>query len=161
MLDPEATPSILDPACGSGGFLLAAMNLLLEKIGSETGTTYSPDRADWLKQRVKRDVFWGADANQRIASTAKMNMIIAGDGFANIRHGDSLTDEVDFLWVMQRPAGLADYVITNPPFGMSEADTLSAKDLDIFPIRITKTQAALPPEDGPHHKAKRAHLYCD
>ena len=141
LLDPDTHPMILDPACGSGGFLLAAMNALLDKVESETGTTYSAERADWLKQRIKRDVFWGADANQRIASTAKMNMIIAGDGFANIRRGDSLTEEVDFLKVRQRPVGLADYVLTNPPFGMSEADTLTAEDLAIFPIQITKTQA--------------------
>ena len=107
LLDPEAHPMVLDPACGSGGFLLAAMNILLEKVESETGTTYSAQRADWLKQRIKREVFWGADANQRIASTAKMNMIIAGDGFANIRHGDSLTEDVDFLKVRQRSVNLA------------------------------------------------------
>ena len=141
LLDPDTHPMIIDPACGSGGFLLAAMNTLLDKVDSETGTTYSADRADWLKQRIKRDVFWGADANQRIASTAKMNMIIAGDGFANIRHGDSLTEEVDFLNVRNRSVTLADFVLTNPPFGMSETDTLLPEDLAIFPNPTPKTQA--------------------
>ena len=140
LLDPEACPTIVDPTCGSGGFLLAAMNALLEKVESETGTTYSIDRAELLKGRIKRDVFWGADANQRIASTAKMNMIIAGDGFANIRHGDSLTEDIDFLKMRQRTAGLADYVLTNPPFGMSEAETLTPEDFALFPHHITKTQ---------------------
>ena len=133
LLDPESKPVVVDPACGSGGFLLAAMNLLLEKVTAETGSTYSKERSDWLKRRVKREVFWGADANQRIASTAKMNMIIAGDGFANIRHGDSLTEEVDFLKVQDRSIEPADYVLTNPPFGMSEADTLTEADLALFP----------------------------
>ena len=114
---------------------------LLDKVESETGTTYSAERANWLKQRIKRDVFWGADANQRIASTPKMNMIITGDGFANIRHGDSLSEVVDFLKVKNRTAGLADYVLTNAPFGMSEADTLSSEDLAIYPSHSTKAQA--------------------
>ena len=140
LLDPEAQPTVVDPTCGSGGFLLAAMNTLLEKVDSETGTTYTTERAQWLKERIKRDVFWGADANQRIASTAKMNMIIAGDGFANIRHGDSLTEDIDFLKTHQRTMGLADYVLTNPPFGMSEAETLTPEDFALFPNYITKTQ---------------------
>lgn len=141
LLDPMACPTVIDPACGSGGFLLASMNLLLGKVDAETGKTYSQDRADLLKKRIKREVFWGADANQRIASTAKMNMIIAGDGFANIRRGDSLTEEVDFLKVKDRTLPLADYLVTNPPFGMSEADTLTQADLGLFGIRLTKTQA--------------------
>ena len=141
LLDPEVHPTIVDPACGSGGFLLAAMNTLLDKVESERGSTYSAERSELLKRRIKKDVFWGADANQRIASTAKMNMIIAGDGFANIRHGDSLTEALEFLKVKDRSVGLADFVLTNPPFGMSEADTLSAADLAVFPSRATKAQA--------------------
>jgi len=141
LLDSSARPVIIDPACGSGGFLLAGMNQLLQKVTSEIGGTYSRNRGDRLKERIKKEVFWGADANQRIASTAKMNMIIAGDGFANIKHGDSLTEEVDFLRVEDRTLPLADYIITNPPFGMSESDTLTDADLAHFSIRLTKTQA--------------------
>ena len=125
--------------------MLASMNLLLRKVEEERGTTYANDRADWLAKRIKRDVFWGVDANHRIASAAKMNMIIAGDGFANIRHGDSLTENVDFLVdflrVSHRTLPLADFVLTNPPFGMSEADTLMDADLALFSIQMTKTQA--------------------
>lgn len=141
LLDPKAHPMVVDPSCGSGGFLLAAMNQLLSKVNAERGRTYTKDRADILVKRIKKEVFWGADANQRIASTAKMNMIIAGDGFANIRNGDSLKDEVDFLRVDHRTLPLADYVVTNPPFGMSEADTLTGADLGRFGIQLTKTQA--------------------
>ena len=141
LLDPASHPIVIDPACGSGGFLLAGMGQLLNKVVCETGQTYSLDRAGWLKERIRQDVFWGADANQRIASTAKMNMIIAGDGFANIQHADSLTEEVDFLRLRNRTSPLADYVVTNPPFGMSESDTLADADLDLFSVRLTKTQA--------------------
>ena len=67
--------------------------------------------------------FGGRDANQRIASAAKMNMIIAGDGFVNIKHGDSLTEQIDFLGIDSVNTPQAEFVVTNPPFGMSEADS--------------------------------------
>jgi len=141
LLDPNKCDTIVDPGCGSGGFLLVAMNTLLQKVALETGHMYSKEKAEWLKDRIRKDVLWGADANQRIASTAKMNMIIAGDGFANIRHGDSLSEEVEFLRIKNRIVPLADFVVTNPPFGMSEADTLTNADLELFSVRLTKTQA--------------------
>jgi type I restriction enzyme M protein len=141
LLDPNSRPMMVDPSCGSGGFLLAAMNQLLNKVSAETGRSYTKERAEKLRERIKKEVFWGADANRRIASTAKMNMIIAGDGFANIRHGDSLKDDVDFLRVKDRALPLVDYLVTNPPFGMSESGTLSEDDLQQFSIQLTKTQA--------------------
>lgn len=140
LLDPKSDVRVIDPACGSGGFLLAGMNILLQKIEQERDGVYSGGRADFLKRRIKRDVFWGADANQPIASAAKMNMIIAGDGFANIRHGDSLTEQVEFLKIDKGHEPTADFVVTNPPFGMSEAESLSAKDFELYDLRITKTQ---------------------
>ena len=140
LLDPESDVRVIDPACGSGGFLLAGMNILLQKVRSERGSTYSQARADYLEQRIKRDVFWGADANQRIASAAKMNMIIAGDGFANIKHRDSLTEQIDFLGIDSVNTPQAEFVVTNPPFGMSEADSLSEEDFNVYELRVTKTQ---------------------
>lgn len=140
LVDPQNTVRVIDPACGSGGFLLAGMNILLQKVEQERQRIYSDDRVNYLKRRIKRDVFWGADANQRIASAAKMNMIIAGDGFANIRHGDSLTNQVEFLQIGSGHVPTADFVITNPPFGMSEADSLSSEDFALYLLRITKTQ---------------------
>lgn len=140
LVDPHSVRRVVDPACGSGGFLLAGMNILLQKVEQERGRIYSDERVSYLKQRIKRDVFWGADANQRIASAAKMNMIIAGDGFANIRHGDSLTNEVEFLMIGGKHEPTADFIVTNPPFGMSESGSLSAEDFERYSLRVTKTQ---------------------
>jgi type I restriction enzyme M protein len=140
ILDPQCTVKVIDPACGSGGFLLAAMHQLLQKIHTERSQGgYSQERADFLKKRIQKHIFWGAEANQSIASTAKMNMIIAGDGFANIKHGDSLTEDIDFLRMGEAPQ--ANFVVSNPPFGMSEARSLPTEDLGRYDVTITKTQA--------------------
>lgn len=140
LLDPNSVRRVVDPACGSGGFLLAGMNILLQKVEQERGGAYSDERVNYLKQRIKRDVFWGADANQRIASAAKMNMIIAGDGFANIRYGDSLTNQVEFLMIGGKYEPTADFIVTNPPFGMSESGSLSTEDFERYSLQVTKTQ---------------------
>jgi type I restriction enzyme M protein len=140
LLDPDCDRRVIDPACGSGGFLLVGMNNLLQKVEQERGKTYSDERVDHLKKRIKKDVFWGTDANQRIASAAKMNMILAGDGFANIRCGDSLTNQIDFLSVGKGHKPTADFIVTNPPFGMSEASSLSPEDFARYALRVTKAQ---------------------
>ena len=140
LYDPNTTVRVIDPACGSGGFLLAGMNHLLQKVQADNAS-YSATRAKQLIDRIRKDVFWGAEANQAVASTAKMNMIIAGDGFANIKHGDSLTQQVPFLGIGRDEVPQADFVISNPPFGMSETKSMPVEDLALYDVPITKSQA--------------------
>ena len=66
-----------------------------------------------------------------------MNMIIAGDGHSNIRHEDALPLKAA-SWSTVKPS--VDVLITNPPFGTSEADSLSALDMSQFPIKTMKGQ---------------------
>jgi len=66
-----------------------------------------------------------------------MNMIIAGDGHSNILLEDSLSARAK-SWSVKNPA--CDIIITNPPFGTSEADTLTAKDLEQYPVSTKKGQ---------------------
>lgn len=65
-----------------------------------------------------------------------MNMVIAGDGHANIAAEDSLRTKAP---VWQIPDGI-DLIVTNPPFGTSEADSLPAEDLSGYRIPTTKGQ---------------------
>jgi type I restriction enzyme M protein len=142
LIDPQYTVKVIDPACGSGGFLLAGMNHLLHKVETEKEKgAYSKERADRLKLRIRKDVFFGAEANKAVASTAKMNMIIAGDGFANIKPGDSLSEDVPFLRIGKNAEPQATFTISNPPFGMSEAKSLAVEDLELYDVQLTKTQA--------------------
>lgn len=129
---------VLDPACGTGGFLVyllkQSLTLLQErkKAGKFTAASYT-SHVDSLF----RNVFYGADANGSVASAAKMNMIIAGDGHSNIRHEDSLSAQAA-SWNADAPD--CDIVITNPPFGTSEADSLTVQDLGRYPINTKKGQ---------------------
>jgi type I restriction enzyme M protein len=129
---------VLDPACGTGGFLVYLMKQTLaylqqrRRAGKLTAASY-----DACTKAIHQQVFYGADANGSVASAAKMNMIIAGDGHSNISLEDSLSAKAK-SWSVKNP--ICDIIITNPPFGTSEADTLSAKDLEQYPIPTKKGQ---------------------
>ncbi|MCZ6805075.1 MAG: N-6 DNA methylase [Proteobacteria bacterium] len=72
-----------------------------------------------------------------MAASAKMNMIIAGDGHTNIQHEDSLTLN-STNWSSNIPD--CDLILTNPPFGTSEIDSLSNDDWKQFDIKSGKGQ---------------------
>jgi len=87
-----------------------------------------------LRANLMSSVFHGADANDGVASAAKMNMIIAGDGHANIAGEDTLKADAA-IWKRQ-----IDLVLTNPPFGTSESDSLTAADRATYEVDTTKGQ---------------------
>ena len=82
---------VLDPACGTGGFLVYSMNLCIKEIEEkEKNHEIHKTLAEKIIKQLKRDTFYGYDAYEGVASSAKMNMIIAGDGHTNIQCDDSL-----------------------------------------------------------------------
>lgn len=117
--DPANAPRILDPACGSAGFLIIALKKLCEIIDNQSLPSYT---AEALKRRVREEVLVGVEKAPSIVRIAKMNMIIAGDGFANIHRGNSLVEEVDCVRIGPGSTPFADIVLTNPPFGIAEGD---------------------------------------
>lgn len=131
-------PKILDPACGTGGFLVYLMQdsilQLQEKLKKReiTKATY-----DSSVKKVKEKVFFGSDANEGVAASAKMNMIIAGDGETNIKHEDSLSN-LSLNWSVKKPDCYL--ILTNPPFGTSEGDSLTAKDMQQYDVKSSKGQ---------------------
>jgi type I restriction enzyme M protein len=129
---------ILDPACGTGGFLVFLMQESLkqaeELFNKRDITNEAYEKA---KRRIKEDIFFGSDANKGVAASAKMNMIIAGDGHSNIRHEDSLALSAK-NWSVNKPD--CDLLLTNPPFGTSETGSLTREDLNQFDIKNGKGQ---------------------
>lgn len=129
---------VLDPACGTGGFLVYllqdSLSKLYKKLQSReiTQATYNV-----LVKKVKENVFFGSDANEGVAASAKMNMIIAGDGHTNIRNEDSLSSQAQ-NWSTSEPD--CDLIITNPPFGTAEGDSLSKDDMQQYAVSSTKGQ---------------------
>ena len=133
------TPTkVLDPACGTGGFLVYLMQDALSRAGIDHWKKSLTKKAyDEIAARLKKSTFFGADANDGVACASKMNMIIAGDGHANIQAENSLTASSG-VWSTSKPD--CDLIITNPPFGASESDSLGAPDWGQYEIKSTTTQ---------------------
>ena len=115
---------VLDTSCGSGGFLLHA----LDKVRKAATQKY-PDHKIDVKQHARWWPYWhdfaennlfGIEINEQIARTAKMNMIIHDDGHTNVVASDGLISPE----VLQEKTGNLgfkrnsfEFIITNPPFG--------------------------------------------
>ncbi len=76
MLNPKQKEYVLDPACGSGGFLLHAMDWCFPARDN--------DQRELRKHRYASKYLWGIDFEQRAAKTSRALMLIAGDGHTNI-----------------------------------------------------------------------------
>ena len=120
---------VLDTSCGSGGFLLYA----LDKVREQANEFYDPikDEKDHYKywhDFAEKNLF-GIEINDQIARTAKMNMIIHDDGHTNVIASDGLLTDTE----MQAKSGNKefkynsfDFIVTNPPFGSSIKQTEKA-----------------------------------
>jgi len=115
---------VLDTSCGSGGFLLHA----LDKVRKEANEYY-PDYKTDLDEAKQHYTHWhefaannlfGIEINEQIARVAKMNMIIHDDGHTNVIASDGLRSSEDLI-KRSGNAGFAysrfNFIITNPPFG--------------------------------------------
>ena len=69
---------------------------------------------------------YGTDANPRMARTAKMNMIMHGDGHGGVHHHDGLLN-VNGIW-----DGRFDVILTNPPFGARVDKDIKISEADSF-----------------------------
>lgn len=115
---------VLDTSCGSGGFLLYALN----KVRNEA-TGYYPNYKNDARQYAKWFPYWhdfaeknlyGIEISEQISRAAKMNMIIHDDGHTNVITSDGLvSDETIFAKTSNQgfKYGTFDFIITNPPFG--------------------------------------------
>ncbi|NHZ96804.1 N-6 DNA methylase [Massilia sp. CCM 8734] len=76
MLNPTRTEYVMDPSCGSGGFLLHAMEWCYPAADNEA--------RELRKHRYAGKYLWGIDFEQRAAKTSRALMLIAGDSHTNI-----------------------------------------------------------------------------
>lgn len=107
MVDPSKDDKILDPACGTGGFLISAMKYLAKKHNTD-------------KREVARKLY-GIDIFEIIVKLSKIDLWLHGNCHENIKRGDSLdpTDAPRFLKnALKNPVEKGfDVILTNPPFG--------------------------------------------
>lgn len=101
---------VLDPACGSGGFLVATMDRLIREHGM--------NRADMVE--VVKKQLYGFETEPVTAALCVANMILRGDGSTKVYGEDCFTSK-------KYPKEGADVVLMNPPFPHKKTDTPSEK----------------------------------
>lgn len=137
MLDIQADDFVMDPACGSGGFLLHSLDHV-RKLASEYYDDDSKEHFDYWHSFAEKRLF-GIEINEEIARVAKMNMIVHDDGHTNIIGNDALEPlasigrkNATFAAVVgvdpetgkrDESKGF-DKIPTNPPFGAVIKDEL-------------------------------------
>lgn len=121
LIDPKPNEKVIDPACGSGGFLVAALEYVWRKVdeeGKEKG--WSPVQLDRRKRDVATRYFRGLDKDAFLAKVTKAYMAIIGDGKGGVFCENSLLPPEEWSHPGSRDAiklGTFDVVLTNPPFG--------------------------------------------
>jgi type I restriction enzyme M protein len=83
MLNPKKREHVVDPACGSGGFLLHTMEWV-------RSTQYSPNAREHFINDYAAKYLWGIDFDERSAKVSRALMLIAGDGRSHVFKLNSL-----------------------------------------------------------------------
>jgi type I restriction enzyme M protein len=144
MVAPKIGETVLDSSCGTGGFLVQAMNFVINQIEIQLEKTLGKPKKQWSdvhKQTANDKIkeiaskhFFGFDINPDLVKATKMNMVMNNDGAGNILRANSLLPphewDLDFKKSLSerfnidaskirsvKDIALFDVIVTNPPFG--------------------------------------------
>lgn len=145
-------PYVIDPSCGSGTFLIETMRIVTYELKRRQLAQVSRGRGvqnkfvdlfqpDHQEHKWAREFLYGIEHNFELATAAKVNMILHGDGSANIFHKDGLkpfrfykragSTSPSSLLEIGRPNALYrekeanekfDVAVSNPPFSVDLDD---------------------------------------
>jgi len=113
LLDPQRDDYILDPACGSGGFLIYAMRRVANQIRLQQKNLPQHKVEKLIQDYVNHNIF-GIDISPRMVRAARMNMIMHGDGWSGIQRWHGL--KIQKQPRLSKLAGKFDLILSNPPF---------------------------------------------
>lgn len=157
-------PYVMDPACGSGTFLLHAMNRITETVRkSKDALVADHDAEQFFAARLSdaqpnhwaESFIYGFDPKFIMAITAKINMVLHGDGSAHIFKDDAFApfstyhQHVRLRAAMDANRSLPrerypfevseafDLVISNPPFGITLSETTRQQIAKTFSLGTT------------------------
>lgn len=150
MMNPTEHTRVLDPACGSGGFLVMVLDHVRKQIAEKLypeitdevllASKYNTYEVNERVRQYAENSIFGFDFDPDLKKAARMNMVMAGDGHANIFHVNSLAypnwehpTEIqkinenisrslkamkdEGLGYVNDARGKFDMIFTNPPFG--------------------------------------------
>jgi len=117
--DPKIGEYVLDPACGSGGFLTIALGHVWDKLELEAKQIGWSDKTLTGKKEDAAAYFMGIDKDLFLVKIAKTSMALLGDGRTNIFCENSLKNPIEWADACQSTIkfGSSDVILTNPPFG--------------------------------------------
>ncbi|MCK0507491.1 N-6 DNA methylase [Aromatoleum anaerobium] len=121
---PRLNETVLDPACGTGGFLVEAYDHVAPQV-----TT--PDE----RRRLQRDTLYGQEAKPLPYMLAQMNLLLHGLEAPQIAYGNTLDRRINEIGHSER----VDVILTNPPFGGEEEVGIKRN----FPPNMQTAETAL------------------
>jgi type I restriction enzyme M protein len=139
LLELKPTETIGDPSCGTAGFLVGAMQYLIEthtsprgRLKGENGETiYTGDLLEPYRNHIQSGMFHGFDFDATMLRIASMNLMLHGVDNPDIHYQDTLSNSFPEKFAKQATGGF-DVILANPPFKGS---------LDEGDVHPTLTQA--------------------
>ncbi len=140
MVNPKIGETILDPACGTGGFLITAYDYIKfknsdaknieEKNGHKVGYGDKLNKEQW--QFLTQKTFTGYDVAPEVSRLALMNLLLHGLEGARILRKDTVAGSED-----ENDLKRYEVILTNPPFaGLVDAGRIKPT----LPVKSKKTQ---------------------
>lgn len=157
MMEPTHEDIVLDPACGSGGFLLYALDAVRREADEYHELNSKEHFNHWHDFAEKR--LFGIEINEEITRVAKMNMILHDDGHTNVIGEDAL-ESMERLTAHNKgfDENRFTLVLTNPPFGaivkQDEKPYLESYDLANISFTVKKSTKSDPKSGKKAIKAK-------
>lgn len=156
IIDPDVNEKVIDPACGSGGFIVEAIRDVWKKIDEKAEQFGWPDsEAASEKQEVGIKNFRGIDKDSFLSKVAKAYMAIIGDGRGGVFCENGLERPENWKALTREHVQLNsfDVVITNPPFGkklkIDDATILNTFELG-FKWKLEKKENKYEKTNGLH-----------
>ena len=122
--DPQLGETVLDPACGTGGFLVEAYDHIAPQVST-------PDQ----RRNLQQGTLYGQEAKPLPYMLAQMNLLLHGLEAPQIAYGNTLERRVGEIGHSER----VDVILTNPPFGGEEEVGIKAN----FPPNMQTAETAL------------------
>lgn len=122
--NPRLGETVLDPACGTGGFLVEAYDHLARQVAT-------PEQ----RRLLQRETLYGQEAKPLPYMLAQMNLLLHGLEAPQIAYGNTLERRVTEIGHSER----VDVILTNPPFGGEEEAGIKAN----FPANMQTAETAL------------------
>lgn len=113
LLNVDKNSKVMDLATGSAGFLISAMELMIQDVEVLYGKKTS--EANHAIEKIKKAQLLGVELNAEMFTLAATNMILRGDGSSNIQKGNTFNTPEDLYTTFN-----ANRLLLNPPFSYDE-----------------------------------------